>query len=164
MCAFVLCVYVNVYVCKSRERESVHVLSGHLHARTHTRSTHSLLARAPQVQIQWPLGGQALSPHNDKSVNILSCHVSLIGWVRINPKYGAMRPPSNTGSQPMSALLEKHFGSDMQSGAVVQIFDSGPSDVCSNVRLCPGDVFTFMYQVFLHTHTLLPSSPRPVSV
>ena len=80
------------------------------------------------VQIQWPLGGQAVSPHNDKSVTVVRCHASLLGWVRMNPKHGRM-VPTPAGERPVSALLEKHYQAELQSGSVVQIFDSGPQPV-----------------------------------
>ena len=80
------------------------------------------------VQIQWPLGGQAVSPHNDKSVTVVRCHASLLGWVRMNPKHGRM-VPTPAGERPVSALLEKHYQAELQNGSVVQIFDSGPQPV-----------------------------------
>ena len=110
-----------------------------------------VFTKKPQVQIRWPLGGQALSPHNDKSVRIVRCNVCLLGWVRINPKYGVMRPGSHCreSERRESAMLRKHLESELKSGAVVQVFDSGPTEICSNLRLCPGDVFSYMYQATL---------------
>jgi hypothetical protein len=80
--------------------------------------------------------------------------------VRINPKYGSMRP-RGAGSQPTSTFIENNFGSELAAGTVVQLFDSGPSEICADVKLCPGDVCSFMYQVcecvcvclYVHTHT-----------
>jgi hypothetical protein len=92
------------------------------------------------------LGGLALSPHNDKSVKISRGLLSLVGWVRINPKYGSMRP-SGAGCQKASAFIENNFGSELAAGTVVQLFDSGPSEMCADIKLCPGDVCSFMYQV-----------------
>ena len=60
----------------------------------------------------------------------------------------------NVASQPASPLLEKIFGSELQSGSIIQMFDSGPTKVCSDVRLCPGDVFNFLHQA-----TLPPALP-----
>ena len=57
-----------------------------------------------QIQLQWPLGGQALSPHNDKSVTITRGLLSLVGWVRINPKHGSMLPRGD-GSQVSAHVL-----------------------------------------------------------
>ena len=62
-----------------------------------------------QIQLQWPLGGQALSPHNDKSVTITRGLLSLVGWVRINPKHGSMLPRGDGSQVSAHVLIRAHL-------------------------------------------------------
>ncbi|EKX48521.1 hypothetical protein GUITHDRAFT_105666 [Guillardia theta CCMP2712] len=76
------------------------------------------------ISICWPCPEKRV-PNHEKSVTVLHCAASAVGWIRLNPRYGKLDKSSRIArSSPLSSYLHTKFPGEYDSGSLEQIFES----------------------------------------